>query len=83
MATHNLLPIYDRFLDYLVKKATPDEILAFEATPEEQDFVQELLERQSEGTITPEEESLLRQMRDFERMASVLKTKALKLQKSV
>ena len=74
----NLLPLYDEFLDCLIEKATPQEILAFQASPEAQATAQDLIERNNAGTLTPDETRVLNQMLEFERMMSVLKAKALK-----
>jgi len=70
--------LYDEFLDYLIEKATPQEILAFQASPEAQATAQDLIERNNAGTLTPDETRVLNQMLEFERMMSVLKAKALK-----
>mgnify|MGYP001351610819 CR=1 FL=1 len=78
MATVNLLPLYDEFLDFLIEKATPQEILAFKASPEAQAYAQELIERNNAGTLTPDEARTLGQMLEFERMMSLLKVKAMK-----
>lgn len=78
MASTHLLPLYDEFLDFLVEKATPEQILAFKASPEAQAYAQELIERNSAGELSPEEEQTLQQMANFERMMSLLKAKALK-----
>ncbi len=51
MATR-VLPAFDTFLDYLVEKATLQEILAFSISPDEQRRASELLERQSAGLLT-------------------------------
>lgn len=77
MATAYLLPLYDEFLSYLVEKATPSEILAFQPSEAAQEYARDLLERNNEGTLTPEERYTLEQMLQFERMMSVLKSKAL------
>ncbi len=77
MATVYLLPLYDEFLDYLIEKASSAEILAFQASEAAQDYAEELLELNNEGTLTPEEKYQLNQMLQFERMMSVLKAKAL------
>lgn len=77
MAVTHLLPLYDEFLDYLVAKARPEEILAFQATDEAQAYVQDLLERRSAGQLSAEEEQSLQQMVQFERLMSLLKAKAL------
>lgn len=78
MTSVNLLPLYDELLDYLVEKATPQEILAFKASPEAQAYAHDLLERQSAGELSPEETQLLKQMEQAERLMSVLKAKALR-----
>jgi len=72
------LPLYDELLDYLVDKATPQEILAFKASPEAQAYAQNLIERQSEGRLSPQEAQILGQMEQVERLMSVLKAKALR-----
>jgi hypothetical protein len=78
MTAVNMLPLYDELLDYLVDKATPQEILAFEASPEAQAYAQNLIERQSEGRLSPQEAQILGQMEQVERLMSVLKAKALR-----
>jgi hypothetical protein len=77
MATPRFLPLYDEFLDDLVEKASPEAILAFNASPEAQAYAQELLERLSAGTISVDEEQVLQQMLQFEHLMSLLKAKAL------
>ena len=77
MATSSVLPAFDAFLDYLVEKATPQEILAFSVPPEEQERASELLERQNAGTLKPVEAIELDRMREFDRLVSLLKAKAL------
>lgn len=78
MVSANLLPLYDELLDYLVQKATPQEILAFKASPEAQAYAHELLDRQSSGQLSAEEAQILEQMEQVERLMSVLKAKALR-----
>jgi hypothetical protein len=77
MAVANLPSIYDAFLDYLVEKATPQEILAFKVTDDAEYRITELLERQNAGVLTPDETTELEHMRRFDSLVSVLKTKAL------
>jgi hypothetical protein len=72
-----ILPLYNEFLDYLIEKASPQEILAFKASDAAQDYARTLIERNSAGTITPSERIQLEQMLQFERMMSVLKAKAI------
>lgn len=80
MTTANLLPLYDELLDYLVEKASPQEILAFKASPETQAYAHDLLERRSVGQLSADETQILAQMEQVERLMSVLKAKALKVQ---
>ena len=77
MATSSVLPAFDAFLDYLVEKATPQEILAFSVSPDEQARASELLERQNAGALTPVEAIEFDRMREFDRLMSLLKAKAL------
>lgn len=79
----NLAPVYDDFLDYLIDKATPAEILAFQPSPKALARAETLLDRSSEGVLTPEERAELDQMLQMDRLVSVLKARALaSLQKS-
>ncbi len=78
MASTHPLPLYDEFLDFLVEKATPEETLAFKTSPEAQAYAQELIERNSAGELSLDEEQTLAQMANFERLMSLLKAKALK-----
>ena len=78
MTAVNMLPLYNELLDYLVDKATPQEILAFNASPEAQAYAQDLLERQSAGQLSAEDARILEQMEQVERLMSVLKAKALR-----
>jgi methylase of polypeptide subunit release factors len=71
-----MLPAYDTFLDYLVEKATPQEILAFAVSEEQQERATELLTRQNEGTINPDEQAEMQRMEEVDRLVSVLKAKA-------
>jgi hypothetical protein len=78
MASPHLSPVYDDFLEFLVKKASPSEILAFKVSEEAQQRAVELLERQDAGLLSPEEADELEQMLQFDRLVSMLKAKALK-----
>jgi hypothetical protein len=60
-----------------VEKATPQEILAFEIPDAERQRAIGLLEKQDEGTLTPEEMMELEQMQRTDRFISSLKAKAL------
>jgi hypothetical protein len=77
MASLSLAPSYDRLIDYLVEKATPQEILAFSISQEESQRAIELIERQSAGLLTPGEMAELEQMRSVDELVGVLKARAL------
>jgi len=77
MVTTKLTPIYDSFLDYLVEKATPQEIIAFQIPESVQQRATVLLARNNAGILTPEEAIELEQMQQLDRLVAVLKAKAL------
>jgi hypothetical protein len=84
MVTVQIPPIYDELLDFLLQKATPDEILGFQASETAQTRASYLLDKNSAGTLTPAEEMELAQMLYFDRKMSVLKANAAaKLKKSL
>jgi uncharacterized protein YciU (UPF0263 family) len=72
-----MVTAYDSVVELLVERLTPEEILAFKVSPEEQERVRFLRERNNDGTITPEEYSELEKAVSFERLFLVLKTRAL------
>ncbi|MBZ0320836.1 MAG: hypothetical protein K8L91_30765 [Anaerolineae bacterium] len=78
MALSKLAPIYDHFLDYLVQKASPQEILAFHVSDEEQQRAETLTLRHKAGMLTESEHEELEQMLEFDLLLSALKAKALK-----
>lgn len=78
MVLSKLSPPIDDFLDYLVEKATPEEILAYKASEKEQEHANDLLERGSAGLLTPEEKAELDVMLEAHRFVTVVKSKALK-----
>ena len=75
---HQLSPAYDHFLDFVIEKATPQEVLAFELTEADKQRAIELLDKQDDDALTPEEAAELEQMRHFERMLLALKARALR-----
>ncbi|MBI5667113.1 MAG: hypothetical protein HZC41_03825 [Chloroflexi bacterium] len=76
MASTQLLPAYDTFLSFLVEKATPQEILAFQLPEDVQDHIDDLLDRHSENELTIEEAAELQQILQLDRFVSLLKAKA-------
>jgi hypothetical protein len=68
----------ERFLNQVVETMTPEEILAFAPTEEEQGRADELTARNKEGKLTVEEADELEQFRAFNRLVTLLKVKAYK-----
>lgn len=77
MALNRPMSIHDAFADYLLERLPPEAILDFKPSKAEQEYARELIERNNAGTLTPEEHVEVEQMLQFERMMSVLKSKAL------
>lgn len=77
MAAINIPTVYDELVEYLAQKATPEEILAFKVSDAAQERAEELLERNSDGTLTSEEHLELQQMLHFDGLVSILKAAAL------
>ena len=78
MVAPKFFSVTDVFLNYLLEKATPEEILGFQVSDEEKEYAQELIERKSAGTLTSEEAVQLDQMTEFNSLVMVLKAKALR-----
>jgi hypothetical protein len=76
MALNIVSPVYGELVDYLAQTATPEQILGFKVSEAMQKRADELLERNSEGDLTPEEALELQQMLQFDRMVSLLKARA-------
>jgi hypothetical protein len=67
---------YDRLLDEIVQKMTPEDILALRASDDEQARAVDLLVRRSAGTLTPDEQTELDQIAQFDRLVGLLKARA-------
>ncbi|MEO8608157.1 MAG: hypothetical protein ABI690_09765 [Chloroflexota bacterium] len=76
MATIQIPLIYDELLDFLLERATPEEILAFKASEKAEERAEYLLDGNNAGTLSPEERIELQQMTYFDRKISVLKAQA-------
>lgn len=76
MATAKLVPSYERFLDRVIESMTPEEILAFRVSDDEQERAAELLDKNNEGELTVEERSELEQMLQLEELMTLLKIRA-------
>ena len=72
-----LAPAYDYLLSFVVDKATPEQILAFELPDDIRERAIELLDKQDEGTLTPAEAAELEQMQEVDQLVLALKARAL------
>jgi hypothetical protein len=76
MALSVISPVYQELIEYLAQVATPAQILSFKVSDVMQQRADDLLDRNNEGELTPEESAELQQMLQFDRMVSVLKARA-------
>ena len=77
MFATKLPPSYDSLLDFLVKKATPQEILAFELTPQQLSRAEELNEKSKLGHLSEVEAYELEKMMEVELLIGALRARAL------
>lgn len=77
MATTTLSPVYDALLDYLVEKATPQEIFAFSISDEAAHRAHHLMDRNNAGTLSSDEDAELQQVLYLERLVAMLKSRSL------
>ncbi|MCA0456786.1 MAG: hypothetical protein LCI00_22630 [Chloroflexi bacterium] len=68
---------FDRFLDKIFEELTPEYIMAFTMSEEEQERADILLDRNNAGLLTAEEKTELESMLEIERFMTLLKAKAL------
>jgi hypothetical protein len=78
MDTPTFSPAYNHFLDFIIEKATPQEILAFQLSDEERARIIALFNKQDIDLLSPEEAIELQQVVLVDRMLLVLKARALK-----
>jgi len=76
MASPPISPVYNDLLQFLVEKASPEQIIAYRVSPEIQARADALLERLKAEEITLDEREELEQMREFDLMLRALKAKA-------
>jgi hypothetical protein len=72
--------VYDSLIDLLVQGGNRQEILKFRLGSEPQSRLDELLEKNRSGTITPEEASELETFEHFEHVVRLLKARVLQSQ---
>ena len=72
--------VYDPLVDLLVQGGNRQEILKFRLGSEPQSRLNELLEKNRSGAITPEESSELETFEHFEHVVRLLKARVLQSQ---
>lgn len=72
--------VYDDLLDLLVESANAQRVLAFRLSDEKQDRLDELLEKNREGTLTDQESAELDAYERFEHLVRLLKARVLQKQ---
>ncbi len=77
MATSPVISPYTSFVEYLLEKMTPEEILAYQASEDEQERAEELTEKNKDGKLTPQEREELQEMMNLEALVNLLKVRAL------
>lgn len=79
MVAARVFPTNDSLIDFLVTKASPEEILTYKATDTEQERADELAEKNKAGTLTRDEQEELRQMLELDAFVAALKARALEI----
>ncbi len=74
--------VYDDLLDLLAESADVDRVLAFRLSGEKQTRLDDLLEKNREGTLTDEESSEWDTYKQFEHLVRLLKARLLQQQRS-
>jgi hypothetical protein len=70
------LPAFDELIDYLIEKATPQEIIAFMPSAKAQLRATELLDKNNAGTLSADEQFELEQLRQYDAILTKLKLRA-------
>ncbi|HAX80344.1 MAG TPA: hypothetical protein DCY88_32040 [Cyanobacteria bacterium UBA11372] len=70
--------VYQEVIDFLIKRPTPEEIIAFKVSPQAQARLEVLLEKNRSATISPMELAELDVYEQLEHLMILLKARALK-----
>jgi hypothetical protein len=68
--------IYDEIIDLFARGASSAEVLAFRPSPETQERVRDLLERNAAGELTEEELAELERLGEIEHLMQLVKARA-------
>ncbi|MGB3641795.1 MAG: hypothetical protein WBA39_30095 [Rivularia sp. (in: cyanobacteria)] len=76
--TTDIPAVYQEVLDFLIKRPTPEEIIAFKVSPLTQKRLEDLLEKNRSATLTSMELAELDVYEQLEHMMILLKARAFK-----
>ncbi len=76
--TTDIPAVYQEVLDFLIKRPTSSEIVAFKVSPQAQTRLQQLLKKNRSAILTPTELAELDVYEQLEHMMILLKARALK-----
>ncbi|MBC7813384.1 MAG: hypothetical protein H7175_19650 [Burkholderiales bacterium] len=69
--------VYDELFDFIIEKVSPEEVLAFRASPKVQERAAYLTDQNNAGKLTDKEAVELKALMDLTLLVSVLKARAL------
>jgi hypothetical protein len=75
MSTVDYPPVYDDLVELLAKSADADEVLSFQLSNEKQHRLDTLLEKNRDGTLSPQESAELDAFEQFEHVVRLLKAR--------
>ena len=82
MSATTFQPVYDELVDALAEEVEPARMLAFQLSPSKQAHLDDLLAKNREGTLAPDEAAELEGFAHFEHVVRMLKARALQAQGS-
>ena len=78
MDTPSISPAYYHFLEFILEKAAPQEILSFQLSESERQRIVDLLDKQDDDALSADEAAELQQIVLIDRTLLALKARALK-----
>jgi hypothetical protein len=75
MSTVDYPPVYDELVELLANSAKADDVLSFQLSNEKQRRLDQLLAKNREGTLAPEESAELDSFEQFEHVVRLLKAR--------
>jgi hypothetical protein len=75
MSTVDYPPVYDDLVELLARNANAGDVLSFQLSDEQQRRVDDLLSKNRDGTLTPQESAELDGFEHFEHVVRLLKAR--------